>query len=350
MQPSGGIERVVSTLADKLSETFQITILVKDEPSSFYPLNDSVEIKTIHNPLNFDMSSRFVRITQVIRTIWSTSALLEKYFEHNEYDYYYLTTPINVLEFRLANVDPKKIVISEHAAKGHINFVYRSIKKLLYTRCHKYVIPTKTDAKLYIDENYPAVHIPHFRSELPYKTGSKQNKIVLNIGRFTADKQQLMLLRMWHKITAGDKFPGWVLHIAGSGELEHELIDFIRVNMLEDRVVLMPPTVKIEDYYLNASVFTLTSVSEGYGMVLLEAISFGLPCVSFDCPSGPRDILMNGYNGYLVSLNDEQQYMLRLQELMNSQTLINQMGTNAFLSSSNWSDRIILEMWLNVFN
>jgi glycosyltransferase involved in cell wall biosynthesis len=351
MQPSGGIERVVATLTNKLSNNFEITILVKDEAISFYKLNNSVKFASINNKVYFNMHNRFSRMYYVVSTIVTTRKLLASYLEINDFDYYYVTHPINALEFNLAGANTNKLIISEHAARSHYNIVYKTLKKLLYKNCYKYVVPTKKDAITYYQEDhFPAVNIPHFRSELLYTLAKKQDKIVLNVGRFTNDKQQLLLLKIWEKIKLNENYRNWVLHIVGSGELDNELRNFVKTYNLENSVEFLPPISQVERYYSQASIFVLTSKSEGYGMVLLEAISFGLPCVSFDCPAGPRDIIENGYNGYLVNLDDENEFQVGLMKLMNDEKFLDEMGNNAYKSSDKWSDNAILEKWLKILN
>ncbi|SHN13298.1 glycosyltransferase family 4 protein [Mucilaginibacter sp. OK098] len=350
MQPSGGIERVIATLANKLSVKFEITILVKDDAKSFYSLNKSIKIDSINNILHLNMHNKLSRIFNVLKTIFSTSKSLQNYFEKNNFDYYYVTHPLSVLEFYVAKINPQKVIISEHASKEHYNIIYRVIKKLLYKRCHVYVVPTIADTLSYKEDGIPAVTIPHFRSELPYVNANKKNRIVLNIGRFTSDKQQRVLLNVWKKIISNKEYSEWKLFIIGSGELEAELYTFVSENNLQDTVKFFPPTSNIEEYYLKASIFALTSRSEGYGMVLLEAISFGLPCVSFDCPSGPKDIIQDKFNGYLVSLGREKEFELRLTELMYDGRLQQEIGLNAYNSSQAWSEEIIFNKWLEILN
>lgn len=350
MHPAGGIERVIATLSDKLSVKYDITILVKDEPNSFYKLNDSVKIVTLNNELKFNMHNRVSRIFAAFKNVLRNSAKLKAYLRSNHYDFYYLAHPLSVLEFSLAGSDMSKILITEHGAKSAYNRVYNLIKNVLYKKCRTYIVPTKTDTELYIRDGMPAVCIPHFRSNLPYTLASKKNKRVLNVGRFTPDKQQDILLKIWSNIIYKRGCKDWTLDIVGSGELEKELKELVAKYKLQEFVKFNATTKSIETFYETASVFALTSVSEGFGMVLLEAISFGIPCVSFDCPSGPRDIIRNNLNGYLVPLNDSGKFESKLYELIQNENLITEMGDYAYLESNNWSDKVILEKWFKILS
>lgn len=350
-QTSGGIERVMCTLANKFSENYDVTLLVKDEPVTFYEINSKVKIETINNVLRYNMNSKVHRFFSVAKQVLKTPFLLKKFFKENNFDYIYVPHPLNALEIYLAiGINKKQTIITEHGGKNAYNIVYRGIKKWLYSKCKVYVVPTKTETKYYGDLGFPTMYIPHFRSELPYKKSNLESKNVLIIGRFTDIKQHLQLLKMWNHLYKNNDLKAWKLNIAGSGELESLYLDFINTNCLNDSVQLLPQTKEIEKYYLDSSIFVLTSKSEGFGMVLLEAISFGLPCITYDSPSGPRDIISSDSNGYLVGLDDEKDFENKLVLLINNRDKLEQLASNAYLSSENWADEVIMDMWNKILN
>lgn len=349
MQPAGGIERVVSTLSEKLSSEYEVTILVKDEPISFYTLNEKVDLITLGKQMTLNMNSRLTRFYQIVTNILGTNLKLRKFLKSHEFDFYYLTHPLNVFEFRLAGVDRRKMVISEHGSRSAYNLVYRILKYIYYKHCLRYVVPTKTDTALYKNAGFPAVYVPHFKPDLPYSFRDVNSKVVLNIGRFTSDKQQLVLLEIWKSIVQENKAAGWRLHIVGSGELGDALQLYLDTNSLNDSVKILPPSKHVDEYYKTASIFALTSKNEGFGMVLLEAISFGLPCVTFDCPSGPRDIIQFGMNGYLIELNNIDSFTEALTTLMEDEDKRKMLANGAFNSSQDWADDVILNKWREIF-
>ena len=85
-------------------------------------------------------------------------------------------------------------------------------------------------------------------------------------------------------------------------------------------------------------------------MVLLEAISFGLACVSFDCPSGPRDIIQNNYNGYLIENENIVDFTKSLLNLIKDNDLREMMSLNAYNSSIAWDDKKIIREWHEVIS
>ena len=107
---------------------------------------------------------------------------------------------------------------------------------------------------------------------------------------------------------------------------------------------------KYENYYKEASFFLLTSHSEGFGMVILEAMSFGVPCVSYDCPAGPRDMITNNVDGFLVEFDNFEKLEQSTLEMMNNHKKMIDFGDKAFEASKNWDDQHILAEWNKVFN
>lgn len=344
MAPSGGIERVVSILANKLDGYIFTTILTKDNKDYFYNVSSNTLKKSLNINFKLNMNNRFIRIIQTAKLHLRSIIELKKFNKNNSFDFIYITHPLSQLECLLSGIPKRKIIISEHGASDNYNKMYRLIKKISYKKCNSYCIPTKTDFHHYSQQGFPAVYIPHFRPDLPYYEQKTKEKIVLNIGRLTNDKNQSTLIKIWSNVVK-EIDNDWLLYIVGDGELKKELTDEINSLGLTNRVKLLSSTDKIEHQYQTASVFTLTSRSEGFGMVLLEAISFGLPVISFDCPSGPRDIIINNVNGFLIKNMDVNEYQEKLITLINSPSKQKMMSNAAFDSSKNWSDDKIIELW-----
>ena len=350
LQPSGGIERVISTLANKLCETHKITILVKDPAISFYPLDSRVKLLSLNNELNFNMNNRLMRVFTAARSLVNNTRALKVFLKSNKFDNYYLAHPLNVMEFYLARgVRNNDTIVTEHGGVDAYNLIYKKIKHWLYPKAKVYVVPTTTDTEIYKNLGYPTQYIPHFRSDLKYEKSRLDSQTILTIGRFTDVKQHLLLLKVWKQVI--DEMPDtqWKLQIVGQGELRQNYLDYIKLNNLEKQVEIVKPSLDVAQFYKAATTFVMTSKSEGFGMVLLEAISFGLPCISFDCPAGPRDII-NSNNGFLIGHDDELALKNSLLKLMTQPKLLHHLGEQAYIDSVNWQDDRILKLWLQILN
>lgn len=351
LKPSGGIERVIATLANKFCEQYDVTILVKDESESFYKLNEKIHLISLENELRFNMNSKLSRIFSALNSVIENRKALSIFLKNNSFDYYYIAHPLNALEFHFAHgINKKDTIISEHGAPDAYNVIYKVIKKWLYPKAKQYVVPTTSDTKYYLTKKFPAIYLPHFKSDLLYERASLKKNIALNIGRFTQVKQQIKLLRIWSSLVNENKIKDWKLFLVGVGELKEEFESYIKEHKLQDFVFIFPPRQDVEYYYKEASLFLLTSKTEGFGMVLLEAISFGLPCISFDCPSGPRDIIKNNKNGYLVELDDEKEFEDSVLKFIEEPDLKNRMSEESFVMSKTWDDEKLLQEWYNILN
>jgi len=351
LKPSGGIERVITTLANKFCEHYDVTILVKDEAISFYKLGDRIHFLSLENELKFNMNSKVSRMFSALNSVIENRKSLNLFLKNNSFDYYYLAHPLNVLEFHLTRgISIKDTVISEHGAPNAYNAVYKVLKKWLYPKAKQYVVPTTTDTEYYLGKKLPAVYLPHFKSDLPYQRAKLERNIALNIGRFTDVKQQMKLLQIWNSLVNKKKIKDWQLFLIGIGELKEEFEKYIEEHNLQEFIFIFPPRQDVEYYYEKASLFLLSSKTEGFGMVLLEAISFGLPCISFDCPSGPRDIIQNNKNGFLIEVDDEKAFEESVLKFIEEPDLKTRMSDESFEISKTWDDDKLLQQWYNILN
>lgn len=343
---SGGIERVIANLINAWLNVYKIVLITKDSGKSFYKLPFQIEKISLNIPMNLDMHSRLSRIKTISASFIRSSVRLKCALRKIHYDYIYVASPLNLLEVYLAGINPQKTIVSEHSSAYGVNLIYHCIKRYLYPKMKCVSVPNSMDVDLYKKWNCKVAYISHL---IPIFTERKPNylnsKVVLNIGRLTYDKRQDVLIRIWSKIKNKN---GWKLWIVGDGEEKTKLETLIKDLSLTDSVLLIPATKDIDSVYKQASIFAFTSRFEGFGMVLLEAMSYGIPCIAFDCPSGPRDIVKDRENGYLVENNNIEVFRQKLDLLINTKNL-RKFGANAYLTIKNWPNDSIKKSWDRIF-
>jgi glycosyltransferase involved in cell wall biosynthesis len=143
-------------------------------------------------------------------------------------------------------------------------------------------------------------------------------KVILTVGRLHRQKNFLFLISVFKALYQDNRSARLI--IVGEGKEKERLLIQIRLEGLQEVVKLIPFQSNIYPYYENADVFALTSEWEGFGNVLVEALSVGLPVVSTNCPGGPKTILENGKYGTLVDVGDKQAYISALIKALDSPT------------------------------
>lgn len=182
----------------------------------------------------------------------------------------------------------------------------------------------------------------------PYKKSSLLNKKIIAVGKVTYFKGFIYLAQAWAKIAS--QYPDWSVHIYGQKCEEYqEIYTFCEENGLTNSFIMHDPVKNIYDQYLNSSIYVLSSRFEGFGMVLIEAMSCGLPCVSFDCPCGPRDIIQNGEDGFLVEYLNVDELVKKIKLLIDDRNLRVEMGENARKNVLRYEVNSICTQWNNLF-
>jgi glycosyltransferase involved in cell wall biosynthesis len=172
--------------------------------------------------------------------------------------------------------------------------------------------------------------------------------VVLAVGRLTYQKGFDLLLEAWKWVTSLTE-TDWQLRIVGSGEDERLLKEKIDSLGVATSVQLVPRTPDIKAHYMEASIFCLSSRFEGFPMVLLEAQAFGLPLVSYNCKTGPAEIINDG-NGILVKDGNPQLMADALIKLINNKELRNEMGRKSFNNSLKYDINVIVKLWTALLN
>ncbi|TDP01602.1 glycosyltransferase family 4 protein [Flavobacterium sp. 245] len=168
-----------------------------------------------------------------------------------------------------------------------------------------------------------------------------KEKRIIAIARNSYEKGLDRLLLIWEKVIK--KHPDWTLDIYTDDveSLKNTIID-VRI---QSNTNICPFVKNIEEKYLEYSIYAMTSRTEGFPMVLLEAMASGLPCIAYDCPIGPRTIITNAENGFLIPDNNIEMYVEKLSFLIENEEVRMKFGRDAKETSENYSVEKIMEQW-----
>lgn len=218
-------------------------------------------------------------------------------------------------------------------------------KRKFYKKLDAVVLLTERDRKEYTFVKNTYV-IPNCLSFVPQKTADCKAKKIISLGRFSYQKNFSLLIECVKKIK--DSLEGWVVELYGYGEEKMSLQEQVEKNNLTHIIKIKDAVSDVESVYNSASIFLSSSRFEGFPMVLIEAQSCGLPVVSFDCPCGPSDIIIDGKTGFIVPVNDVNLYSEKILELVNNEDLRIKMGRNASIESIRFSEASISDLWKNL--
>ncbi|WP_228707624.1 glycosyltransferase family 4 protein [Psychrobacter phenylpyruvicus] len=242
-----------------------------------------------------------------------------------------------------------------HICWEHFNFTVdlgkygrRLARQLAAIYCDAIVTLTERDEGLWKKNtlhNNQIVTIPNPSPYKPQYYDKSENKIALAVGRLTKQKGFDYLLQIWSIISKGQN--DWQLIIVGDGENRKDLLSFIQTHNLEASVSIVGNTNDISYYYKIANILCMSSRYEGFPMVLLEALSFGLPVVSFDCNTGPSEILENT-GSILVPPGDITTFASELNSLMLNQPRRIEISKKSVKKSKQYQPERIIDMWVNL--
>lgn len=174
------------------------------------------------------------------------------------------------------------------------------------------------------------------------------SKKLVTVGRFDKQKGYDYLSKV--AVNVLSKFPNWQWDIYGSGDdqIKEKLISELKEGGVVAQVNFMGNVKGIENIYPNHGVYVMTSRYEGLPLVLLEAKQYGLPIVSFNCPTGPSEIVLDGKNGYLVDNFEIDEMSEKICKLIENEELRISFSKKSMNDTEKFSKAKILKQWIHL--
>lgn len=355
----GGIERVltqkVNWFAEHGYEVYVITVNQGDKPLC-YSLHPNVRyldlnisfysqyaLKGIRRLLRrFELNRDFQRKLSDKISLFSPDVLICTRLE-------YVRSLINVKgSIPLVFESHSSCLCESFENDGILRRFYMWYMKLSLKKADTVVSLTEGDAKEWRKYSSHVCVIPNVVSLNPNEVLSDCSaKSVIFVGRLSKQKGLDYLLKIWSTVHL--MYPDWQLNIYGDyGAEKEERLEQIRC--MNANIYAHEPTLDIFEKYKENSVLLLTSIYEPFGLVLPEAMSCGLPVVSFDCPYGPSDIINDCVDGFLVKSGDISGYINRICSLIQNQQLRVKMGREGVVSSKRFDAIHIMPLWEKLFS
>ncbi len=338
----GGAERVMSEFANEFAnQNHEVHLILLASAEDFYIIDDRI---TIHR-MSYINRGKFRRTFDEMKVLFKLRSLLS--FHRPDATLSFMDK-YNVLTL-LASCSLKlKVFVSDRSNPNKQISTFLSLLKVLTYRHAAGIIAQTSLAKEILEKNTRNKNIkiiPNPVKRVELFPQIKREKLIINIGRLVPEKGQEYLLEAFSKLNK----PDWKLVILGEGPLHEELKTYCEDLNIENNVYMPGAVNNVDQWLAQSSIFAFTSISEGFPNALVEAMSAGLPCISFDCDAGPRDIIKDGVSGFLVPPKDVDELVVKLNELINKPDLRLSIGTKALEIKSKLDKEIIAERYVDFF-
>lgn len=362
---ASGMERVLTIKANYLAEKlgYNVTIILTDSKGElpFFPLSNKVKIVQ----LDIDIDSLWDY--PIWKRFYLYNNKARKYKKKLEACLNWLKPDITIsllrreinfindlkdgsvkmgeihfgrYKYREINISILPLFVNKWLSSLWMNQLESKIKKL-----EKFIVLTNEDATQWKGMSNITV-IPNPITISCQERSSCINKQILVVGRYTYQKGIDLLIEAWKKVN--ERHPDWLLNIYGTGDKTY-YENLANNYHLSKSIVFYQETKNIIEKYLENSIYVLSSRYEGLPLVIMEAMSVGLPCVAFACPCGPKDIIHDGEDGIICEDGDTEQLANGICKLIENEDLRKWMGRNAVKNIQRYSVDNIMQIWDRLF-
>ena len=346
--PSGYEKAVTETAGLFATYGHPVTVLILDHTAvTYFPFHPDVKI--IHLPIHFGITQKG---NPILRKwwFWKHTRLLKKEVEAIKPDLiigteYHFTAAMVFAGLQLQY----RIFSWEHHHYYWIkkNRFWSALTKKAYRKIESLICLNNQEAAI-LHTMGNTVVIPNF-TEPHHKQSRNDNQQLLTVAGLIQRKGIDLLLKTAEQVLIEN--PGWTWKLIGDGPLRNNVLEFISNKKLEDRLILQAPSgPDINREYQETTIYIMTSRFEAFPLVLLEALSWGIPCISFDCPSGPNEIIQDGKTGVLVPPENTSAMIAAINTLIKNQDSRLYMSVAALQAVQQYYPESVYKKWEEVFD
>ncbi|EFB5894641.1 glycosyltransferase family 4 protein, partial [Escherichia coli] len=341
----GGIERVICLLANALANygfKVEIISLYRTNANINYALNKDIKVTFINKLKYSGKPGGYFRLFKHILS----AVKLNKHLLANKNSFFIINTfPMAFISMPFI-LFSKNTCVVEHVYHSYYSKPIQYIRQFIYKFITTIVALTDTDAEKYKRGHRHVVKIPNPLSFVECGESTLRNHKIIAVGRLEYQKGFDLLIQAFARAS---KDTDWSLDIYGDGTLRKELEEIIQFNEISN-INLLGNVSNIDEIYKDYSLFVFSSRFEGFGMVLLEAMRAGLPCISFNCPTGPAEIFDNGEYGILVDNGNIDELSNVMKMFMDSFELRSKFSKLSIIRTENYTLDKILPLWVDLIN
>lgn len=361
----GGIEKCVVSLANTLCSRYEVEIAVcyklYDKP--VFDIDDRVKIKYLNNDLRpnnnefrqYLKEKKFIRVLKEgikgLRGLYRRKKTMVNYIINCDSDVIISTR--DVFNYWLCGYGkPGVLKIGWEHNHFHEDYKYasnisRSARGLDYLVLVSSELQ-KFYAKQLQNSNCMCIYIPNTIESLPTKKAPLDKHRLVSVGRLSHEKGYIDLLKVYKRLIKD--YPDWTLDIVGDGVERENIENFINDNNLNGKVILHGFQGKeyIDKLLNQSSIYLMTSYTESFGIVLIEAMSHGLPCIAYDSAEGAREIINSGENGYLIKHRNLEAMVKKIKDLIKNKEERIKIGSQARNSVKKYTSDVVSEEWFTL--
>lgn len=378
----GGIEKAVISLANNLANKYDVEIVsfyklynkppfkVDERVKITYLIKDNIAKKVEDYKVNF-FHFHFIKLFKLLWNDYFSQGKIGEFFKDGFRSLNILINKNKIMGDYIKYLDSKCFISSrvifnkvleqyansksikiawEHnhhnEDKKYINNLVESCKNI------DFLVPVSNELAEYYKKylGNKVIYIPHCLDDFPKSISKLDSNNLIAVGRLSPEKGFDDMLLMFSKLIS--KYPKLKLNIIGDGIERKKLKELVNKLKLGDKVIFHGYRTKeyINELLLDSSLYIMTSHTESFGLVLIEAFSYGVPCLAYDSAQGANEIITNGVNGYLIKNRDEDDMVKHIGMLIDDEKLRKKLGKKAREESKKYNKEPVLEQWSKLIN
>ena len=365
----GGIEKCVVNLANLLVDTYDVEIVstYKLEDAPAFDINEKVKVRYLiskykPNREEWKQSIRKIRPIKFIKETYKAIVVLFNRRRKTVDAIKKCDSDIIISTRDLFNkwvstyAKGKAYKIAWEHNHHHNDMVYaKKVVKSCYNMDTLVLVSDSLRSfykKQMKEANYKCkcVFIPNMIEDIPKNVSKLNTKNLISIGRLAKEKGVTDLIELFKELKEKNPKENYHLHLVGDGAERNKVVDMIyRYDLTKD--ITVHGYLKKKDInvlFKDTSLYLMTSYTESFGLVLVEAMAYGIPCLSYTSAEGANDLITNDYNGYLIENRNKDEMIEKIEYIMNNDNKRKELGKNARSYSLNYTGDIVKKQWIDL--